>query len=162
MLYPTAIWRAVGGHVVHSKALVSPASREVIRQAGTDLPGVPHQNRVCRAYRQWLKLAVLCPPSALCELNEHAQMNERFVIILRQKFREGAELQDPDQIAVAVQTCERSLTMFRFIAADGAKRKFPEAKPRLNLHKMGFLEMGKVNYKQMAKEYWNTYVRRKW
>lgn len=147
---------------VHSKSLVSPVSAHIITQAGTNLPGIPHGNRVCRAYRQWLKLAVLCPPSALCELNEHAQMNERFVIIVRQKFREGSELRDPDQIAVTVQTGERSLTMFRFLAADGAKRKFPEAKPRLNLHKMGFLEMGKINYSQMLKEYWNTYVTRKW
>lgn len=147
---------------VRSKALVAPVPRDLIAKAGTDLPGIPHSNRVCRLYRQWLKLAVLCPPSALCELNEHVQMNERFVIILRQKFREGAALREPDQIAIAVQTCERSLTMFRFLAADGAKRKFPEARPRLNLHRMGFLEMGKINYQQMIKEYWNSYVMRKW
>ncbi|EAN87253.1 hypothetical protein C3747_93g104 [Trypanosoma cruzi] len=145
-----------------SKALVAPVAADVIERAGTNLPGIPHTYRVCRAYRQWLKLAVLCPPSALCELNEHAQMNERFVIIIRQKFREGAELRDPEQIAVAVQTSERSLAMFRFLAADGAKRRFPEARPRLNLHKMGFLEMAKINYTQMAKEYWNTYVMRRW
>ncbi|CAG9575112.1 conserved hypothetical protein [Leishmania major strain Friedlin] len=162
MLRSSAPLCALGGSIVHSKALVPPVSEVVIRDAGTNLPGIPHANRVCRSYRQWLKLAVLCPPSALCDLNEHAQMNERFVIILRQKFREGAELRDPDQIAVAVQSCERSLAMFRFLAADGAKRQFPEAKPRLNLHKMGFLEMGKLNYKQMVKEYWNTYVLRKW
>ncbi|CBZ27668.1 conserved hypothetical protein [Leishmania mexicana MHOM/GT/2001/U1103] len=162
MLRSSAPLCALGGSIVRSKALVAPVSEVVIRDAGTNLPGIPHANRVCRSYRQWLKLAVLCPPSALCDLNEHAQMNERFVIILRQKFREGAELRDPDQIAVAVQSCERSLAMFRFLAADGAKRKFPEAKPRLNLHKMGFLEMGKLNYKQMVKEYWNTYVLRKW
>ncbi|KAH9599596.1 Complex 1 LYR protein [Trypanosoma melophagium] len=147
---------------LRNTALVAPVSSDLIRRAGTDLPGIPHQYRVCRSYRQWLKLAVLCPPSALCELNEHAQMNERFVIIIRQKFREGAELRDPEQIAVAVQSCERSLAMFRFLAADGAKRRFPEAKPRLNLHKMGFLEMAKINYTQMAKEYWNTYVMRRW
>ncbi|CAD2217245.1 hypothetical protein AGDE_04667 [Angomonas deanei] len=162
MLRLTVPRRAVGGNVVRSKALVAPVADAIIEQAGTNLPGIPHHNRVCRSYRQWLKLAVLCPPSALCELNEHTQMNERFVIIVRQKFREGAELRDPDRIAVAVQTCERSLTMMRFLAADGARRKFPEAKPRLNLNKMGFLEMGKINYKQMAKEYWNTYVMRKW
>lgn len=158
----TAICAAVGGHIVRSKALVAPVSSLVIEEAGTNLPGIPHPNRVCRIYRQWLKLAVLCPPSALCDLNEHAQMNERMLIILRQKFHEGSELRDADQIAVAVQTCERSLAMFRFLAADGARRKFPEAKPRLNLHKMGFLEMGKINYTQMVKEYWNTYVMRKW
>lgn len=162
MLRTSSCLLAVGGNVVRSKALVRPVPDGIIAQAGTNLPGIPHPNRVCRTYRQWLKLAVLCPPSALCELNEHAQMNERFVTIIRQKFREGSELRDPDQIAVAVQTSERSLTMFRFLAADGAKRKFPEAKPRLNLHKMGFLEMGKINYQQMAKEYWNSYVMRKW
>lgn len=148
--------------VARSKALVAPVSTDIIEQAGTNLPGIPHTYRVCRAYRQWLKLAVLCPPSALCELNEHAQMNERFVIIIRQKFREAAELRDPEQIAVAVQTSERSLAMFRFLAADGAKRRFPESRPRLNLHKMGFLEMAKINYTQMVKEYWNTYVMRRW
>ncbi|EPY35088.1 hypothetical protein STCU_01256 [Strigomonas culicis] len=161
MLHGSFPRRALGS-VVRSKALVAPVSNSIIEQAGTNLPGIPHGNRICRAYRQWLKLAVLCPPSALCELNEHTQMNERFVIIVRQKFREGAELRDPEQIAVAVQTGERSLTMMRFLAADGARRKFPEAKPRLNLHKMGFLEMTTVNYKQLAKEYWNTYIMRKW
>ncbi|CAJ1026417.1 hypothetical protein, conserved [Leishmania lindenbergi] len=162
MLHSSAPLYALGGSIVRSKALVAPVSEVVIRDAGTNLPGIPHANRVCRSYRQWLKLAVLCPPSALCDLNEHAQMNERFIIILRQKFREGSELRDADQIAVAVQSCERSLAMFRFLAADGAKRKFPEAKPRLNLHKMGFLEMSQLNCKQMMKEYWNTYVLRKW
>lgn len=89
-------------------------------------------------------------------------MNERFVVIVRQKFREGSELRDPEKIFIAVQSCERSLAMMRALAADSAKRKFPEAKPRLNLHKMGFLEMGKINYTQMAKEYWNTYIMRRW
>ncbi|AAZ10131.1 Complex 1 protein (LYR family), putative [Trypanosoma equiperdum] len=146
-----------------NKSLVSTAiPSDIIERAGTNLPGIPHKYRVCRAYRQWLKLAVLCPHSLLCELNEHAQMNERFVIIVRQKFREGEELRDPEEIAVAVQSCERSLAMFRFLAADGARRRFPEAKPRLNLHKMGFMEMAKINYTQMAKEYWNTYIMRRW
>lgn len=154
--------RLANAGVVHSKSLVTSVADDIVAQAGTNLPGIPHVHRVARLYRQWLKLAVLCPPSGLCELNDHAQMNERFVIIIRQKFNEGAELRDPDQIAVAVQTCERSLTMFRLIAADAARRKFPEAKPRLNLHKMGFVEMAKVNYTQLFKEYWNNYVLRKW
>lgn len=154
----------------------------------TDLPGIPHAARVCRLYRQWLKLAVLCPPSLLCELNEHAQMNERFVVIIRQKFREGAEKFRPpvqsggigsvrrskesatfvdsegnrEAISIMLQSCERSLSMFRALAADAAKRKYPEGKPRLNLHKMGFMEMGKINFTQMAKEYWNTYIMRRW
>nr|CCC89607.1 conserved hypothetical protein [Trypanosoma congolense IL3000] len=146
-----------------SKSLAATGvASDIIEKAGTNLPGIPHKNRVCRAYRQWLKLAVLCPNSILCELNEHAQMNERFVIIVRQKFREAQELRDPEQIAIAVQGCERSLTMFRYLAADGARRRFPEAKPRLNLHKMGFLEMAKVNYTPMVKEYWNTYIMRRW
>eukprot|EP00388_Colpodella_angusta_P047793 GDKK01073969.1.p1 GENE.GDKK01073969.1~~GDKK01073969.1.p1 ORF type:complete len:102 (-),score=8.22 GDKK01073969.1:60-329(-) len=89
-------------------------------------------------------------------------MNERFVIIVRQKFRENAEVRDPQKISIMVQECERSLAMFRFLAADGAKRLYPEAKPRLNLHKMGYLEMGKINYTQMIKEYFNTYILRKW
>jgi hypothetical protein len=89
-------------------------------------------------------------------------MNERFVIILRQRFREGRELRDPQQIAAAIIGCERSLSMFRFLAADGVRRKFPEAKPRLNLQKMGIAEMVKVNYTQLIKEYWNTYVMRRW
>lgn len=148
--------------MVHSKALVAPVQHDIIAQAGTDLPGIPHAFRVSRLYRQWLKLAVLCPQSALCDLNEHTQMNERFVVIVRQKFREGAELRDPEKIFVAVQSCERSLNMFRALAADAAKRKFPEAKPRLNLHKMSFFELGKINYTQMAKEYWNAYILRKW
>ncbi|KAG8344610.1 putative Complex 1 protein (LYR family) [Trypanosoma vivax] len=151
------------GFVCHSNS-VAPSVQlaDIVARAGTALPGIPHSYRVCRAYRQWLKIAVLCPPSALCELNEHMQMNERFVIIVRQKFHEGAGLRDPEQIAVAVQSSERSLTMFRFLAADGARRRFPEAKPRLNLHKMGFMEMAKINYMQMVKEYWNTYVMRRW
>lgn len=150
------------GSVVNSKALVAPVDREIITQAGTDLPGIPHPFRVSRLYRQWLKLTVLCPQSILCEINEHTQMNERFVVIIRQKFREGAELRDPEKIFIAVQGAERSLAMFRALAADAAKRKYPEAKPRLNLHKMGFMEMGKINYTQMAKEYWNTYIMRRW
>lgn len=152
--------RACG--VVQSKALVAPVADSIIEKAQTNLPGIPHANRVSRLYRQWLKLAVLCPHSGLCELNEHTQMNERFVVIVRQKFREGAEVRDPERIFVLVQSCERSLMMFRALAADAAKRKFPEAKPRINLHKMGFLELGKINYTQMAKEYWNTYILRKW
>jgi hypothetical protein len=27
---------------------------------------------------------------------------------------------------------------------------------------MGYLQMGKINYTQMMKEYWNTYILRKW
>ncbi|CUG94318.1 Hypothetical protein, putative [Bodo saltans] len=148
--------------VVHSKAIVAPIENSIIEAARTNLPGIPHEHRVARLYRQWLKLAVLCPYSMLCELNDHTQMNERFVVIVRQKFREGSELRDPEKIFIAVQSCERSLAMMRALAADSAKRKFPEAKPRLNLHKMGFLEMGKINYTQMAKEYWNTYIMRRW
>ena len=126
------------------------------------MPGISHKARVSRVYRQWLKLAVLCPQSELCDTNEHVQMNERLVIIIRQKFREAAELRDPERIAVAVQTSERSLAMFREIAADSAKRKFPEGKPRLNINKMSFFELGKINFSQMSKEYWNTYFLRKW
>lgn len=148
--------------VVNSKALVAPIQDSLINQAGTNLPGIPHNYRVSRLYRQWLKLVVLVPHSILCDLNEHIQMNERFVIIVRQRFRENAEVRDPQQIAIMVQECERSLAMFRFLAADGAKRLYPEAKPRLNLHKMGYLEMGKINYTQMIKEYFNTYILRKW
>ena len=136
--------------------------RSIIEKAGTNLPGIPHTARVSRAYRQWLKLAVLCPQSELCDTNEHVQMNERFVVIVRQKFREGAELRDPEMIAVAVQTSERSLAMFRELAADSAKRKFPEGKPRLKFNKMSFWELGKINFSQMSKEYWNTYFLRRW
>lgn len=147
---------------IQSRALVAPIHKDLVERAGTDLPGIPHMYRVARLYRQWLKLAVLCPHSILCDLNEHVQMNERLVIIVRQRFREGAECRDPEKVAVLVQDCERSLAMFRFLAADGAKRLYPEAKPRLNLHKMGYLQMGKINYTQMMKEYWNTYILRKW
>lgn len=77
--------------LLSSKELTSPLHEltplySIVEQAGTNLPGIPHTNRVCRLYRQWLKLAILCPPSGLCEFNGHVQMNERFVIVLRQKF----------------------------------------------------------------------------
>ena len=145
-----------------SKSLVEPLEASLIAKAGTDLPGIPHAFRVSRLYRQWIKLVLLVPPSVLCELNEHMQMNERFVIIVRQKFREGAGERDALKIGVLVRECERSLAMFRFLAADGSRRMYPEGKPRLNLHKMGFLELGKINYSQVIKEYWNTYIMRKW
>lgn len=181
--------------VLRSANQIKPSVQDVVLNCRrdamvTDLPGIPHAVRVCRLYRQWLKLAVLCPPSLLCELNEHAQMNERFVVIIRQKFREGAEKYrapahtsgsiigaarrakesatfvdsegNREALSIMVQSCERSLNMFRALAADSAKRKYPEGKPRLNLHKMGFMEMGKINFTQMAKEYWNTYIMRRW
>ena len=145
-----------------SKSALVPIERSLFDAAGTNLPGIPHTSRVPRLYRQWLKLAVECPPSRLAEANDHAQMNERLMVIIRQKFREGATERDPDRVRALVISCERSLAMFRELAADGAKRKFPEAKPRLNLHKFGFLELGKINYHQMAKEYWNSFIMRKW
>ncbi len=145
-----------------SKTLLKPVPRDLAERAGTDLPGIPHGKRVPRLYRQWLKLAVLCPTSQLCEFNSHTQMNERFMIILRQKFREGANERDPDRVRVLVQSCERSLAMFREIAADVPKRKFPEARPRPNYNKVGVLQLGKVNYKQMLREYVNCYFKRSW
>lgn len=145
-----------------SKSIVAPLANSIVEKAGTNLPGIPHVNRVVRLYRQWLKLAVECPRSVLAEANDHAQMNERLMVMIRQKFREGAEERSPDRIAVLIHGCERSLAMFRELAADGAKRKYPEAKPRLNLHKFGFMELGKINYHQMMKEYWNAYIKRKW
>lgn len=145
-----------------SKAADVPLPPAIVERAGTDLPGIPHRSRIPRLYRQWLKLAVECPPSRLAEANEHAQMNERMMVIVRQKFREGAKERDPDRIAMLVTSCERSLAMFREIAADGVKRKYPETKPRLNLHKFGFIELGKINYHQMVKEYWNAFMKRQW
>jgi hypothetical protein len=145
-----------------SKTLLQPVPSDLVAKAGTNLPGIPHANRVSRLYRQWLKLAVACPTSQLCELNSHTQMNERFIIMLRQKFREGAAERDPTRVRVLVQSCERSLAMFREIAADSAKRKFPEARPRLNYAKVGVIGLGKINFTQMFKEYVNNYFRRKW
>ncbi len=84
------------------------------------------------------------------------------MVIIRQKFREAANERDPERIRVQIQSCERSLAMFRELAADGAKRKYPEAKPRVNAHKFGFFELGKINYHQLAKEYWNAFIMRKW
>jgi hypothetical protein len=149
-------------HQLSSSSALARVEQSIIEKAGTDLPGIPHKARIARGYRQWLKLAVLCPQSELCDTNEHVQMNERFVVIVRQKYREGAELRDPEKIAVAVQSSERSLAMFRELAADSAKRKFPEGKPRLKINQMSFLELGKINFTQMSKEYWNTYFMRKW
>jgi len=145
-----------------SKTLLKPVPGDLATRAGTNLPGIPHAKRVPRLYRQWLKLAVACPTSQLCELNSHTQMNERFMIILRQKFREGADERDPERVRVLVQSCERSLAMFREIAADSAKRKFPEARPRLNVVRTGSISLAKVNFTQMFKEYVNCYLRRKW
>jgi hypothetical protein len=145
-----------------SRSIVPIIQKDLIQQAGTNLPGIPHQNRVARLYRQWLKLAVECPPSVLTELNEHTQMNERVMIIVRQKFREGAAVRDPQKVAVLVQSCERSLAMFRELAADGAKRKYPEAKPRISFMRTGFFELGKINFTQCMKEYVNNYIKRKW
>ena len=145
-----------------SRSLLKPVPSDLAERAGTNLPGIPHAKRVPRLYRQWLKLAVACPTSQLCELNSHAQMNERFMIILRQKFREGAGERDPDRVRVLVQSCERSLAMFREIAADSAKRKFPEARPRVHYERVGVIGLGKVNFTQMFKEYVNTYIKRLW
>jgi hypothetical protein len=145
-----------------SKGLVPVLSNDLAKKAGTDLPGIPHQYRVTRLYRQWLKLVVECPRSLLTEFNEHTQMNEQMMIIVRQKFREGAACRDPAQVAVLVHSCERSLCMFRELAADGVKRKFPEAKPRLSFLRAGFFELGRINYTQCMKEYVNTYIKRKW
>lgn len=145
-----------------SKSVVPVIQSDLIAKAGTDLPGIPHQYRVARLYRQWLKLVVECPRSLLTEFNEHTQMNEQMMIIVRQKFREGAACRDPTQVAVLVHSCERSLMMFRELAADGAKRKYPEAKPRLSFLRAGFFELGKINYAQCAKEYINNYIKRKW
>lgn len=145
-----------------SKTLVAVVPSDLATRAGTNLPGIPHNYRVTRLYRQWLKLVVECPSSLLTEINEHTQMNEQFMIIVRQKFREGAAERDPEKVAVLVQSCERSLLMFRELAADAAKRKYPEAKPRLSFLRMGFFELGKINYHQMMKEYVNNYLFRKW
>jgi hypothetical protein len=145
-----------------SKSVVSVVSADLAKRAGTDLPGIPHSYRVSRLYRQWLKLVVECPSSLLTEINEHTQMNEQFMIIVRQKFREGAACRDPQQVAVLVQSCERSLLMFRELAADAARRKYPEAKPRLSFLRTGFMEAGKINFTQLAKEYVNNYLWRKW
>ena len=145
-----------------SKQLLTPVPSDLAQRAGTLVPGIPHTNHVTRLYRQWLKLAVECPTSILADLNEHAQMNERMMIIVRQKFREGAGERDPQRVRVLLHGGERSLKMFRELAADGAKRKFPEGKPRINGHKMSMLEMAYVNYKQMAKEYFNLYAKRTW
>lgn len=155
-----SISRGAGALVTKSRAPACPP--DIIQKAATNLPGIPHRNRVARLYRQWLKLAVLFPRSEFAAINEHAQMNERVMVIVRQKFREGASERDPEKIRALVHGCERNLSMFREIAADGAKRKFVETKPRMSLEKVGFLEIGKANYKQMAKEYWNTYFGRKW
>uniref|UniRef100_A0A7S1Q788 Uncharacterized protein n=1 Tax=Neobodo designis TaxID=312471 RepID=A0A7S1Q788_NEODS len=145
-----------------SKSVLKAVPSDLAEKAGTNLPGIPHAKRVPRLYRQWLKLAVACPTSQLCELNSRTQMNERFMIILRQKFREGAGERDPERVRVLVQSCERSLAMFREIAADSAKRKFPEARPRVHLERAGHLNLTKVNFKQMFKEYVNCYLKRKW
>lgn len=156
----SSLSRAAG--IPGSKAIVIPATQSLIEKARTNLPAIPHPNRVTRLYRQWLKLAVECPRSVLAEANDHAQMNERFMVIIRQKFRQDSEERNPERIGMLITGCERSLHMFRELAADGAKRKYPEAKPRLNLHKFGFMELGKINYHQMMQEYWNAYVKRKW
>lgn len=148
--------------VVQSKSRVAPIAREIIVKAGTDLPGIPHPNRVCRLYRQWLKLAVLCPHSLWAELNEHAQMNERVMTIVRQKFREGAEERDAAKIAQLITTCERSLFMFREIAADVPKRKYTEGLPRLHMDRSSMKDFSTVGTMQYIKEYWNTYIKRKW
>lgn len=145
-----------------SRQRLPSAPPSLAENAGTNLPGIPHANRVVRLYRQWLKLAVLCPTSALCELNEHTQMNERMMIMLRQKFREGAMERDPKRVRVLVQSCERSLAMFRDLAADVPKRKFPEARPRLHFEKVGVIGLGRVNFTQMFKEYVNNYIKRGW
>lgn len=145
-----------------SKSVVPVIQSDLAARAGTNLPGIPHAYRVSRLYRQWLKLVVECPSSLLTELNEHTQMNEQFMIIVRQKFREGAAVRDPQKVAILVQSCERSLLMFRELAADGAKRKYPEAKPRISFFRTGFLELGKINYTQCLKEYFNNYIKRQW
>jgi hypothetical protein len=145
-----------------SKSVVPVVQADLAQRSGTNLPGIPHHNRVCRLYRQWLKLVVECPSSLLTSVNEHTQMNEQFMIIVRQKFRDGAGCRDPQQVAILVHSCERSLLMFRELAADGARRKFPEAKPRLSFLRTGFFELGKINYTQCFKEYVNNYLLRKW
>jgi hypothetical protein len=140
----------------------SPVPHDLAIKAGTLVPGIPHANHVARLYRQWLKLTVTCPTSILADLNDHTQLNERLMIIVRQKFREGAGERDPIRVRILMNDCERSLGMFRELAADGAKRKFPEGKPRINMHKMSFGELLGVDLRQKAKEYFNLYAKRKW
>lgn len=145
-----------------SRHALKPVPNDLAERAGTNLPGIPHSYRVNRLYRQWLKLAVTCPTSQYAELNSHVQMNERLMIILRQKFREGAAERDPERVRVLVHGCERSLSMFREIAADVPKRKFPEARPRPNFVKVGAMKLGRINFTQMIKEYVNSYIKRTW
>lgn len=145
-----------------SRSTLPKVPPSVIEKAGTNLPGIPHQARVPRLYRQWLKLAVLCPPSQFAELNDHAQANEKLVITIRQKFREAAEERDPQRIRVLVHSGERSLAMFREIAADAAKRKYPETRPRLKFTNLKFTELAKMNFWQLGREYWTAYFKRHW
>ena len=138
-------------------------SNALLKAAGTDLPGVPHRYRVARLYRQWLKLALCIPRSGLVDINQHTQMNERALVILRQRFREGALVRDPDRIRILVYDCERSLSMMRELSQDCARRRFPSILKRPNFFNPdSVVQLAKANMKGWIQEWFNVYVRRQW
>eukprot|EP00760_Papus_ankaliazontas_P020834 PhM_4_TR18551/c0_g1_i1/m.12931 len=143
-----------------NKALTSTAA--VIKAAGTDLPGIPHPNRVTRLYRQWLKLALTFPKSELVDLNNHTQMNERALLILRQRFHEGSKVRDPERVRVMIYECERSLTMMRELSKDAAKTRFPPTSKHPNYFTSSFKELAMQNTKQWFNEFYRCYIKRTW
>jgi hypothetical protein len=145
-----------------NRAKLNRPPQHVIVAAGTTLPGISHDTRISRLYRQWLKLCVLCPKSEILDLADAVPTNEKMIITVRQKFREGAAETDPQKIRVLVNSCERSLFMFRELAGDAAMRRFPESRPRLQLRKLTLTQALKMNTMQVAKEYWQAYFKRHW
>ena len=135
----------------------------LVHSSSTALPVLPHAHRVVRLYRQWLKLALLFPHSNLVDVNEHTQMNERALVIIRQRFREGMEIKDPDRIQVLLHEAERSLTMLRELSQDCALRRFPQQKHPDNFFgSTSTWELVKKNYVIYFKECINRLVKRKW
>ena len=124
---------------------------------------IPHVVRVTRLYRQWLKLALLFPRSFLVEMNDHKQMNERALIVIRQRFQEGKEIKDRKRIRVLLNEAERSLTMLRELSQDSAQRRFPqERKPPDLFHLPSLWGVVKQNFKLYVREWVNCFLKRKW
>ena len=122
------------------------------------------KSRILLLYRNWLKLSVKFPKSVLVALNNHVQMNEKALTIVRQRFRENKDIAEPKKMRLLVQEGERSLAMMRRMVKNKAQKQYPATRhPQYNLFSTASLwEMFLENTKCYLKEFYFNYIQRRW
>mmetsp|Transcript_24232 Transcript_24232/g.37789 ORF Transcript_24232/g.37789 Transcript_24232/m.37789 type:complete len:131 (-) Transcript_24232:82-474(-) len=122
------------------------------------------KRNILRQYRHWLRIAVSIPKSLLVQMNDHVQMNEQALIVIRQKFREGAAIKEDGKIRILVQDGERSLAMMKSLAKNKALKEFPlQTQPPINYFSLAPMRhIAWESIKAYAQELYYNYVRKRW